>query len=466
MADSRIPPSASPLPRGRGGRGEGDGAASNPIVVVGAGWSGLACAVELVRLGHRPIVLDAAPAAGGRARSVVHELGAAPLPLDNGQHLLLGAYRDTLALLRTVGVDPAAVLARRPFELAYPDGWRLAAWRAPAPWHLALGILGAHGLDARARWALVRWTQRQRARRWHLAGDHPASELFAGLPAALVRRLWRPLCLAALNVELEEASARVLLAVLRDSLGATAAASELLLPRTDLSALLPDAAARWLQAHGAELRLHTPVLGLAFDPVARGAPALRLRAGSLRAGAVVLALPPARAAALLAGGPPALAACAAELARVPAAPICTTYLRYPPQTRLARPYYTLLDDPEQGHYGQWVFDRGAFDPRLAGVLAVVVSGAGPHLELGREALGARIAGQLASCLGLAAPLAHYTLADRQATIVPAVGLERPSVALPAPGLYLAGDAARSPYPSTLEGSVRSGLLAAQAIGPA
>jgi hypothetical protein len=299
-----------------------------------------------------------------------------------------------------------------------------------------------------------------------VAADHPASELFAALPPDLVRRLWRPLCLAALNVELEQASARVLLAVLRDSLGAAAGASELLLPRTDLSALLPDAALRWLAARGAELRLHTPVLGLDFPAGAPAPPRLRLRDGQLRASAVVLALPPARAAALLAGGPPALAGCADELRRVAAAPICTTFLRYAPSTRLARPFFALLDEPARGHYGQWIFDRGALDPRLAGVMAVIVSGAGAHMELGREALGERIAGQLASCLGLGTPLDHYTLADRQATLVPAPGLERPGVALPAPGLYLAGDAARSPYPSTIEGSVRSGLLAAQAIGPA
>jgi squalene-associated FAD-dependent desaturase len=422
--------------------------------------------VQLVRQGHKPLVLDAAPCAGGRARGLAHELGGARLCLDNGQHLLLGAYRDTLAVLSEVGVAQATTLVPMSFAVQYPDGWRLAAVRAPAPWHLGLGLLRAQRLPWGQRLALARWTRRQQQSGWRIAADLPADRLFAGEPRELVRRLWRPLCLAALNVELEQASARILLNVLGDSLGAGAAASELRLPRTDLSTLFPDAAVSWLRARGAQVQLHTPALGLHFGGAApRGAaPAVQTRDGLLAASAVVLAVPPERCVSLLAEAPPSAWASLAQLRRLRTAPICTSYLRYSPLTRLARPYFALLDDPARGRYGQWVFDRGALDPSLAGVLSVVVSGAGDHMELSRRSLGLRLAQQLTDCFGLPAPLDEFTLMEKHATLVPGPDLERPDTALPVAGVYLASDAAQSPYPSTIEGSVRSGLAAAQAIG--
>jgi squalene-associated FAD-dependent desaturase len=432
-------------------------------VVVGSGWSGLACAVELVRLGHRPIVLDAAPHAGGRARAFSHTLGTTTVQLDNGQHLLLGAYRATLDMLAAVGVDAARALRRTPFSLAYPDGWRLAAASLPAPWHLAAGLLVAHRVSLAERWSLAHWVRRQAHAGWCVAADAPAATLFEGEPATLVRRLWRPLCLAALNVELQTASARVLLNVLRDSLGARTAASDLLLPRNDLSGLFPDAAVRWLQARGADVRLHCPVRALQIAAAGTDH-TLLLRDGVATARHIVLALPPERAHALLGNCHAALDATAHQLQAVRTAPIATVYLRYASGTRLARIALTLLDEPRSGQHGQWAFDRGALDPALDGIVSVVISGDGPYRELSREALGAAVASQLSAVLGLPAPLAHYAIIEKHATIVPSPGLQRPGTLLPVDGLYLAGDAADSPYPSTIEGSVRAGIAAAQAIG--
>jgi squalene-associated FAD-dependent desaturase len=431
-------------------------------VVVGAGWSGLACAIELVRRGQRPLVVDAAPQAGGRARAFAHDLGGARVQLDNGQHLLLGAYSATLDMLAAVGVDAGRALLRSPFAMTYPDGWRLAAAPLPAPWHLAAGLLRAGRLSVAERWSLARWSQRQARAGWRIAGDAPAATLFAGEPAALVRRLWRPLCLAALNVELEQASARVLLNVLRDSLGAGAAASNLLLPRTDLSTLFPDAAVRWLQAHGAELRLHCPVQAL--RPGTDGAAhTLQLRDGTVPAHDIVLALPPDRAQALLGACHPALEGAAAQLAVLRTAPIATVYLRYPAGTRLPHVALTLLDDPARDLHGQWAFDRGALDPAMDGILSVVISGEGPYRALDRDALGSSVARQLRACLRLPAPLACYAITEKHATIVPQPHLRRPDAKLPLPGLYLAGDAADCPYPSTIEGSVLTGMAAARAL---
>lgn len=441
---------------GRGGRAPGRG-----VVVVGGGWSGIAAALTLADAGRAVTLLEAAPQLGGRARRVDLALGDRRFPLDNGQHLLIGAYRQTLALARRLGVDPAQAFRRQRFTLAYPDGFRLRAPPAPAPLHLAGALILARGLRWRDRVAMARTVHRWRRTGWRAAAEEPAIGLMQGMPAVAVERIWQPLCVAALNVRLEQASARVFLTVLRDSLDADRAASDLLLPRTDLSALLPAAAEAALRTGGADLRLRWPV-----EALGRTAEGWRLstRAQSVDADAVVLALPPWRAAPLLrTAGLPELAPVCAELSAIRAAPIATVYLRYPAGTRLPIPAMALREAPQRQAFGQWAFDRGALDPRCDGVVGVVISAAGAWQALDGDALAHAVAQQLARDLRLPAALAARRIDEKRATIVPSPGLVRPPAVLPVTGLYLAGDAADSPYPSTLEGSVRSGLAAAHAL---
>ncbi|RYY87829.1 MAG: FAD-dependent oxidoreductase, partial [Comamonadaceae bacterium] len=89
------------------------------LAIVGAGWAGLASAVEATRAGHAVTLFEAARTPGGRARRIDDDSG---LVLDNGQHILIGAYRATLQLMRDVGVDPEAVLLRVPLSLRFADG--------------------------------------------------------------------------------------------------------------------------------------------------------------------------------------------------------------------------------------------------------------------------------------------------------------------------------------------------------
>jgi squalene-associated FAD-dependent desaturase len=436
------------------------------VAVVGAGWSGLACAVRLARKGCLPVVFDAAPAPGGRARRVLLNLGGRNLVLDNGQHLLIGAYTRCLALMRDVGLDPDALLWRRPFAVRYPDGFELAARRAPAPLHLALGLLAARGISWRARLSLVRWIDAQRRRGWRVAPDASAAELLHDQPEELTCRIWSPLCVAALNARPEHTSANMFLAILRDSVGADRSASDMLIPRVDLSALFPDAALRWITARGATVQFRTPVRGLAQNTPGGG---WHVDAGAAAAGfdAVVLALAPDRAAALLdtvaspAGA--ALKPAIDLLSRIEAAPIATAWLDYGPRVRLDHALYALAEDPARGHFGQWVFDRGRLHSDLDGVLSVVISAQGPHETLDLQELARAVAGQLTAALRLPRPRAHRVLRERRATIVPQPGLVRPPARLAAPGLYLAGEAVDNAYPSTLEGSVRAGEAAADAL---
>jgi predicted NAD/FAD-binding protein len=203
---------------------------------------------------------------------------------------------------------------------------------------------------------------------WKLYTDCTVSELLERFDQTprLVQLMWRPLCLAALNTPPERASAQVFLNVLRDSLGARRSASDMLLPRRDLGALFPQAAAAFIEQHGGTVHC-----GVRIDSVTPVAGRWQLGTDSMF-DAVVLATPLAATATLLAEVPEA-AAVHGMLQHFSHEAITTCYLQYPAPTRLDLPFYALADAPEDGAWGQFVFDRGQLDAGQAGLLAVVVS---------------------------------------------------------------------------------------------
>lgn len=433
------------------------------VAVVGGGWAGCAAAVELARAGSRVTLFEAARTLGGRARGV--ELDGRML--DNGQHILLGAYSHTLRLLRRVGIDPNHALLRLPLQMRYPPasgGMDFAAPRLPAPLHVLAGLLRARGLAREDKLALARFTTSARWMGWHLDADCSVGELLQRFDQTerLAQLLWRPLCIAALNTPPERASARVFLAVLRDSLGARRAASDMLLPRVELGALFPSAAAAYVTRLGGTVRTGTRVDALRHE---HGCWQVQSPAGAERFDAVVLAAPAWQAATLL-DAVPGAAALSSRLAALDYEPIATCYLQYDPALSLDLPFYALPDDPARRAWGQFVFDRGQLDRAQAGLLAVVVSAAGEAAALGREELAEAIGAQLAAAFGrpeLARPAWTQVIAEKRATFACTPGLVRPGNDTGLPGLVLAGDYTASDYPATLESAARSGGAAATAI---
>lgn len=433
---------------------------SPAVAVIGAGWAGCAAAVELARRGARVTLFEAARVAGGRARRIEYH----GQPLDNGQHILLGAYRDTLHLMRAVGLQPAQLLLRLPLQMRYAagdDGMDLAAPRLPAPLHLLAGVLLAKGLSLSDKLSLARFSSAARWMGWQLNEDCTVSELLERFDQTerLTALMWRPLCIAALNTPPERASARVFLAVLRDSLGAARHASDMLLPKVDLSALFPDAALAWLEKHGG-----TTTLGTHVKSIERQGDEWAVRGDGLQAGFrhVVIATSAAQAEQLLAPVDPSLA----NAVRFDVEPITTCYLQYRPEVALPRPMLALRDDPLNGRWGQFVFDRGQLDASQAGLLAVVVSASGDALAGGTAELEQAIVSQLANALqmpALASPLWCKTITDKRATFACTPGLRRPPNATPHDGLWLAGDYTEGEYPATIESAVRSGLAAANGV---
>ena len=444
-------------------------AAKKAVAVVGGGWAGCAAAVELARRGAQVTLFEAARTLGGRARAIEVDGRL----LDNGQHILLGAYQDTLKLLKRVGVDPATAFLRLPLQMRYPagsGGMDFVAPRLPAPWHMIVALVRATGLAREDKLALARFSTAARWMGWRLDQDVSVTVLLErfGQTALLNRLMWHPLCLAALNTAPQRASANVFLAVLRDSLGAKRAASDMLVPRLELSALFPRAAARTLEAQGGTVHL-----GAKVEALARSGDGWELQASGQALGgawrgrfdAVVLATPAAQSGALLASFPET-AGLAGQIGAFEYEPIATCYLQYERQTRLPLPFCALLDDPEQGRFGQFVFDRGQLDANQGGLLAVVVSAAGAAAEFGQDKLARAVAAQLDAAfpaLGLGAPQWSRVITEKRATFACTPALARPANATPLGGLVLAGDYTAGDYPATLESAVRSGQQAASVI---
>lgn len=430
------------------------------VAVVGAGWAGCAAAAELAAAGLDVTLFEAAAELGGRGRRVALDLDGVRHTLDNGQHLMIGAYTAIAAVLGTVGASIDRLVERRPFQLSYPDGFSITASRLPAPWHLVSALLRARGLTWKDRRAVARFLRAIEADRWQVRPDRAAAGWLAGhgQSDAVIARLWRPLCIAALNTPLSEASAQVFANVLRDSLGAGSAASMLWLPRLDLSALLPEAVERFVCAHGGAVRRGTRVETI--GPADQG---FRLEPGLGRFDAVVYAALPGQLGRVASAFAPVLSDALEAIQGFVYQPICTVYLKYDVDVPLPRGFSALLDDAAQRAYGQWAFDRGMLDPANRGVVAVVVSASGAHEDEPLSALCEAVARQLTRELGLPKPRAARAIVEKRATLAARPGLRRPSTATRVPGFVLAGDWTASDYPSTLESAVRSGLAAARVL---
>ncbi len=385
--------------------------------------------------------------------------------LDNGQHLLIGAYTAVAKLLAQCGVTLDSVFVRRPFEITYPDGMCLRAARLPAPWHLVGALLTARGFQWQDRLALARLLPQLKAQDWTVAPDRAAGPWLRQLRQTprLIDRVWRPLTLASLNTPLDEASAQAVATVLRDSLGAAAPASEMWLPRSDLSAAYCPrrSSARCTRRAAKSGRNHRVDLARRSDQ----GWTLAVRAGgdhaSLSVDALVYAAPAAQLQRVFGLHTDALRQTLRMIERFRYQPITTIYLKYAPdEPRLPALFNALEDNVLHGHYGQWAFNRGALDAANRGVLAVVISSGGVEEEPTLDALCDAVARQMCDVYRLPTPLAARAIIERRATLACVPDLERPAQSTVLPRLALAGDWTASEYPCTLETAVRSGTAAA------
>jgi squalene-associated FAD-dependent desaturase len=424
------------------------------LAVIGGGWAGLAAAVTLAAAGRAVTVFEGAPQLGGRARRV--ELRERIV--DNGQHILLGGYRQTLALLRQVhGARPEReLLMRRRLHIEEPGVFRIHAPPLPAPWHALTAILTMQGIARPDRLATAAFARRLKRTGFRCSASLTVTALLVDQPEAVVDKLWAPLCVSSLNTPPDRASAQVFLNLLRDAFTVHARDSDLLLPRVDLGALFPDAASRFIVEHRGEIRLARSVGHVASLP---DGVVLTTNAGTERFAAAVIAVGPHQVGALLTGlATKGAAAAAASVAAFTYQPIVTAFLRYRRPLGAVHPMLKLDGQP-----GQWLFDRGQLggEPGLA---SVVISTAVEGARGDQANLAQAIDAQLRCLITDLAPLSwSQVIAEQRATYACVAALERPAPGLVAPHVYLAGDYIDAELPATLESATRSGVAAARRL---
>ncbi len=436
------------------------------IAIIGAGWAGMAAAVAATQAGHHATVFEASRALGGRARALNGTLpDGTPVVLDNGQHILIGAYTETLRLMQQVGVDPTTALLSQPMALVFPDGLglRFPAW--PTPLDALAGIVTARGWSLLDKWSLLRTATGWQRRGFQCPAHWSVSNLCQSLRPRVLAELIEPLCVSALNTPSERASAQVFLKVMQDALFGVQGGSRLLLPRVDMAALFPTAAANWVSQRGAQVRL-----GQRVTDIAPQGPGWHVQGEPFDA--VILATSASNTALALEG----IASLATDSIADQLYPwihttrnlqfeaIATVYA-WALGATLPHPMLTLRshagNNPERANDAtpapaQFVFDRGQLGGP-AGLLAFVVSASGTE----QQVLQAQVLRQAQQQLGLTLQPVQ-TVIEKRATFACTPDLVRPPQAI-APGLVACGDYIHGPYPATLEGAIRSGLSAVQAL---
>lgn len=432
------------------------------VAIIGGGCAGLSTAASLVDRGYAVTVFDASSQLGGRARTVAVETSGLLHLLDNGQHILLGAYQETLALLKKVGVNRKQVFLRLPLQINMQSSSAQSAFSLksinflPAPFNLLFGFLLCKGLKMSERLTALTFMRHLKASNYQVSNDMSLALFLIQHKQTrnLIKFLWEPLCLAALNTPIDKASARIFLNVLRDTFSGKKSDSNFLLPRLDLSQIISEPLSNYIQSKGGVIRLNQRVRQIQIE---NNGFSLETSSGKLDFSHVVIAVSPANIEKLLAPLPK-LKHELEQTKTYQYQPIYTIYLQYPPGTQLPSVMSGL-----SGTIGQWVFDRGQLCDQK-NLLSVVVSAEGKHQKLTQDELAFRIAKELQHAYPhLTKPLWHKVIAEKRATFACVPNLPRPTNRTSQHNLFLAGDYTYPDYPATIEAAVRSGIYCANLI---
>lgn len=441
------------------------------VVVIGGGFAGLSAAAALAARGLRVAVLERKPALGGRAYSFADpDTGDA---VDNGQHVMMGCYAETLKFFERVGVRGQLVFhPRLEIEMRERDGRRgtLRTAHLPGPLHMSAALMRYGLLTPSERMSamlaglrLLRMLRYDRARLGAATVGAAMDALGQGERAR--QCFWYPLAIATLNEDPELASAALLAEVLKRAFFGRRMDSAFVYARVGLSDLYCGPATRLVEQSGGVVATHAIVEGLEFN--ADGAVAgVRLRDGRRLDGAnFVAAVPPAQLVRLLpegAGADPFFA----RLGEITCSPIICVHAWFDRE---------ITDAAFAGFVGtttQWMFNKrrifaGSGD-HAPGYLSFVISGARRLVEQGNEELLDLVMNDLHAMIPGAREarlLKALVLKEKQATMAPSPQCDRlrPGVSTPIRNFFLAGDWIQTGLPATIESAVAAAHAAAAAV---
>jgi squalene-associated FAD-dependent desaturase len=429
------------------------------VVVVGGGLAGLAAAAALATAGVRVTLLEARRRAGGRAASFEDPVAGGLV--DACQHVAMGCCTNFLDLCRQAGLSPALRLDRTLWFVG-PNCDRAACTpsrRLPAPLHL-MPLLGSmRHFSWREKLALAMGMLRLARYREATHGRQPTTArawlTAIGQPDSVIRLFWQPVLESALGESIDLVSVAASRKVVVDAFLAHRLSADLLVPVEPLGSLFGERLAGWLEARGVVIATGRGVTAIDRDPAGR---AVGARCGDERvaADAVVVAVPWRQAARVV----PDVVPAADE--RLAGSPITAVHLWFD------RECIDLEHAVLVGRVSQWVFRPAAGEGRPPGYCQVVIS-ASRGIADDREQLVSKVVAELRAVFPAAREaqvVEARVVTDPTAvlSVRPGVDAVRPAAETAVPGLFLAGDWTATGWPSTMEGAVRSGRLAALAVG--
>ncbi len=436
------------------------------VAIIGAGLSGLSAAVHLAKRNHRVTLIERHKEAGGRIRRILPESNANPM--DWGQHLMLGAYRETFRLLEDLGTRHRLNPVHEATPFIGSDGRRhgYRVGRLPRPLHALPGLLNLGQLSWTERLALGRAALSAKAGTFNGSKklDHINTLDWLrknGQSQRTIRHFWEPLVLATLNTPIEEASALLLAAVLNQGLFSAASDAVPYLWSGTLYDLFVPPAMERIRASGGAFFPQTRVLGLETD----GNRVLRLQVNNseaIEAETFLLALPPWQVANMVKDIAPLNPLRHAAEAFQPSSIRSLEFWYERPWMQV--PYAALLD-----RRTQWVFNHQQREEASGFRVSAVISAA-DHSKTGSDSLSERILAEI----GAAFPESRGIPVTKQlsihaprATFRARAGLDalRPGNRTPLANLFLAGDWTDTGLPATIESAIRSGLRAARCLSP-
>ncbi len=432
------------------------------VGIIGGGVAGLAAAAKLAEKGIKTTLLEAGSQLGGRARGVSVEFNGRVVMLDNGQHILLGAYQETLKLLKQVGIREHEAFLRLPLTLELLNTNKNIAFKyaatpyLPAPLNQLIGFLLCKGLSFKDRLSVIKLMLTLKRTNYQINQDVPLASYLKQKKQSdqTIALLWESLCLSALNTPIAKASSKVFLNVLKDTFSGASSNSDFLLPRHDLSHIFSQPIARYIHAHDGKTLVNHRVGSISAGTSGYS---IMTKKGEFKFSHIIMATSTARLSRIVTALPK-LNNVAAVTDAYDYQPIVTIYLQYADHIKLPKAMLGL-----SGTISQWVFDRGLLCGQH-GLIAVVISAEGKHQKLAQEALALMVAQELHEVFPtLTKPLWHRAITEKRATFSCNTNLPRPTNSTPYPNLFIAGDYTYADYPATIEGAVRSGIIAANMI---
>lgn len=434
---------------------------SPDVIVVGAGCAGLAAATRLAEQGARVLVFEARPTVGGRATAFTDP--ATGERVDNGQHVLLGCYQDTFALLERIGArDRVQLQEQLTLEMIDRHGQasRLSCPSIAPPFNLLGGLL---------TWSALSWRDKVAAARVGLTfsarPDETVREWLVRRHQSprLIEMLWEPLAVAALNQPIDVAAAVPFARVLTEMLGSGRTGASLAVPLTPLDEMYALPACDYITRHGGEVRTSSPAriecgAEVSSGGTDRSALRVSVRTETYGTRRVICAVPWFALSEVLVDPPAALHPVIDAARRTAASPIVTVNLWF---DRVVTAH-ALVGLP--GRTMQWVFDKRRVFGEQASHLSLVSSGAESVVSKGNDELVQIAVREIRDALPVARAAVlrrAVVVREKHATFSVAPGQPaRPSARTPVSGLFLAGDWIDTGLPATIESAVRSGHVAA------